>query len=95
MPKRKRAFHGGTSSPDHPEDRKSTEDSPIDRKVNQDRGLPSGPYATVAQAADVLHVHPKTVRSRIKSGDLEAYRHGRRILIPLTGLLRFVEEGRL
>lgn len=57
--------------------------------------LVPGPYATVAETADVLRVHPKTVRSRVKSGELEAYRRGRRILIPLAAILRFIEQGRL
>lgn len=33
---------------------------------------------TTAQAADYLHVHPETVRRRIRSGDLPAYRVGPR-----------------
>lgn len=35
---------------------------------------------TTAQAADYLHVHPETIRRRIRAGDLPAYRMGPRLL---------------
>jgi len=52
-------------------------------------------YVTVAEAAELLCVDPKTVRNRIGSGDLEAYRHGRRVVIPLAAIERLIKRGRM
>ena len=54
-----------------------------------------GQYVTRAEAALILHVDTKTVRARIRSGELEAYRHGRRILIPLAAIERLIKRGRI
>ena len=56
---------------------------------------PTGPCVTVAEAAVLLRVCPKTVHNRIKVGELEAYRHGRRILIPLAAIERLIKRGRI
>jgi excisionase family DNA binding protein len=60
-----------------------------------DTTLPTGPYVTVAEAAVLLRVCAKSVRNRIKGGELEAFRHGRRILIPLTAIERLIRGGRM
>ena len=60
-------------------------------------------FLTVAQAADLLHVHRRTIRRWIEEGRLDALRTSRkkgRLLIPraalddfLTGARAFVREG--
>lgn len=42
----------------------------------------SQPYLTVAQAAELLQLHPVTVRLMIRRGDLYAVRPGRHYRIP-------------
>jgi excisionase family DNA binding protein len=54
-----------------------------------------GKYITRSEAAQILHVDPKTVRARIRAGELEAYRHGRRILISLASVERLIKRGRI
>jgi len=68
----------------------------------QDAGAPSGTegvpgsgYVMVDEAAVLPRVCPKTVRNRIKSRVLEAYRHGRRILIPRNAIERLIKRGRI
>ena len=56
-------------------------------------GPPAIDHVTVAEAAVLLRVCTKTVRARIKSGKLEAYRHGRRILIPRSAIDRLIKSG--
>jgi excisionase family DNA binding protein len=52
-------------------------------------------YATVAEAATLLRVCTKTVRNRIRSRELEAYRHGRRVLIRRTAIEHLIRRTRL
>jgi excisionase family DNA binding protein len=52
-------------------------------------------YVTREEAALLLRVCPKSVSNRITSGELEAYRHGRRILIPLAAVKRLIKRGRI
>jgi excisionase family DNA binding protein len=54
-----------------------------------------GNYITVAEAALILRACTKTVRARIRVGELEAYRVGRRILIPRDAVERLIKRGRL
>jgi hypothetical protein len=54
-----------------------------------------GQCATRPEAALLLRVCPKSVSNRIKSGELEAFRHGRRILIPLASIERLIRRGRI
>ena len=97
MPNRTRASHVRTSAPVYRSmGKKDAKGSAAAHKLDPtDIGLPPGPYVTIAEAAELLRVDPKTVRSRIKSGDLEAHRHGRRILISLAAIMRLIERGRL
>jgi excisionase family DNA binding protein len=44
------------------------------------------PIYTIAQAADLLHLHPNTIRNAIARGDLKADRIGRSIRITSENL---------
>lgn len=37
-------------------------------------------YATLSEAAQYAHVHPKTLRRRIAAGELTGYRMGSRLI---------------
>ena len=50
------------------------------------------PLYTVAQAAEVLNVSPKTVRRHIRKRDLKAVRIGNRFRIDPVDLLDFIRE---
>jgi excisionase family DNA binding protein len=98
MFKKTRAIRAGTSSlTRYSMSEKSARDGAGAPEVTSaaDTALPDGPYVTVAEVAVILRVCRKSVRSRIKSGDLEAYRHGRRILIPLAAIERLIKSGRM
>jgi excisionase family DNA binding protein len=56
-------------------------------------GAPASDYATVEEGAGLLRVCTKTVYARIHGGHLEAYRHGRRILIPRRAIDRLIKSG--
>ena len=58
-------------------------------------GAPESDYVTVEEAAGLLRVCTKTVYARIDGGQLEAYRHGRRILIPRPAIERLIKRGRI
>ena len=45
----------------------------------QARGFPARP-ASIQEAASHVSVHPDTIRRRISSGDLKAYRLGKRLI---------------
>jgi excisionase family DNA binding protein len=97
MLKKKRALRAKTSAPAWP---RAGENQPISGGVISkltpaaDAALPIEGYVTVAEAAVLLRVCPKTVRNRIKSGELVAFRHGRRILIPLTAIEGLIRRER-
>jgi excisionase family DNA binding protein len=57
--------------------------------------IPTDAYLTVAEAADLLRVCTKTVRNRIRGCELEAYRHGRRVLIPRRAIEHLIKRGRV
>jgi excisionase family DNA binding protein len=44
------------------------------------RGDPVSKYLTLAQAAELLGVHTRTIRRRIADGQLRAYRLGPRLV---------------
>jgi excisionase family DNA binding protein len=48
---------------------------------------------TIAEAAQMTTLSQFTVRDEIKAGRLKATRVGRRVLIPVAELERFVKEG--
>lgn len=50
------------------------------------------PAGTVAQVAEVLGVHPHTVRNLIDRGELAHVRVGRLIRIPRHAVVRFLER---
>jgi excisionase family DNA binding protein len=50
-----------------------------------------GVFLTMAEAADLLRVSPRTLRRRIADGDLAVRRVGRRVLVERADLLNFVE----
>ena len=98
MFKKTRALRAGTSSlTRYSMCEKSTKDGAGVPEVTSaaDTALSDSPYVTVADAAVILRVCPKSVRNRIKSGELEGFRHGRRILLPLGAIERFIKRGRI
>jgi excisionase family DNA binding protein len=54
--------------------------SPLERKA-----------VNVSEAARVLGLHPHTVRALVERGELYSVRVGKRILIPVAELDRFLE----
>jgi excisionase family DNA binding protein len=46
------------------------------------------------RAADLLDVSTRLIDEAIRAGDLEAYRLGRRVLIPRAALIEFAERVR-
>ena len=91
MPTKKRPGRAGASAPTWP----TEQDAAVASKDADGTkgGVATDPYVTVDEAAELLRVVPKTVRNRIRSGDLEAYRHGRRVLIPLAAIERLIKTG--
>jgi excisionase family DNA binding protein len=51
-------------------------------------------FITIGEVADRLAVHPRTVRRRIKSGDLVAHRFGRSVRIAEVDLRAFLAAHR-
>jgi excisionase family DNA binding protein len=95
MLKKKPALRAKTSAPGWPP---TGENHPIGGAVTSEvapAALSIEGYVTVAEAAVLLRVCLKTVRNRIKSGELVAFRHGRRILIPLSAIERLIRRGRI
>jgi len=73
----------------HLRDRHSGEREPKPNK-NQVRARASDlEQLTVSEVAEICRYHPKTVRSWIKSGDLEAIRKGRNYRITWRALRKF------
>ena len=58
-------------------------------------GAPGADYVMVDEAAVLLRICSKTVYTRIKNRELEAYRHGRRILISRQAIQRLIKRGRV
>lgn len=52
------------------------------------RSLP--PLNSIPETATVLRCSPKTVRRRIALGQLNALRHGARVVIPREAILRML-----
>ena len=61
---------------------------PIDRK----EGETVERFYTLDETADLLHMHTRTVRNRIRDGKLKATKPGRRILIAESDLLAYMES---
>jgi excisionase family DNA binding protein len=97
MPTRKPPDRAGTSAPTWPSTKGDHLKSAAAAKAAHATKpiSPTDGYVTVAEAAELLRVCTKTVRNRIGGGELEAYRHGRRILIPLTAIERLIRRGRM
>lgn len=47
-------------------------------------------FLTVGEAADLLCCCQKTVRRRIKAGELRCVRNGRRVLVPVAAIDEFL-----
>ena len=94
MPIKKPTGRAGVSDPARP-----TQE--VDVAVAAKRAIGAKPalttelYLTVAEAAELLCVCTKTIRNRIKSGDLEAYHHGRRVLVPMAAIENLIRRGRM
>lgn len=48
-------------------------------------------WLTVEQAAEILDLHPKTIRRQLKNGDLPGRKFGRQFRIPASALEATVE----
>jgi excisionase family DNA binding protein len=48
---------------------------------------------TISEAARLTTLSPGTIRSHAKSGRLKAAKVGRRVLIPVASLERFLQEA--
>lgn len=48
---------------------------------------------TVTEIAKILHLHPETVRRFIKSGRMEALKHGREWIITHSMLMNYYREN--
>lgn len=55
--------------------------------------IPDQPVFTVNEAAAALMVHPKTVYAWIYEGRVDAYRAGRALRIPRSGLIEFMTRA--
>lgn len=55
---------------------------------------PLEPLLTIGEAAEVLHSSKKTVRRRIKNGDLPVIRDGRIVRIRPEDLRRYISQRR-
>jgi excisionase family DNA binding protein len=53
----------------------------------------AAPLLTVEETADLLRVHPSTVRRLVRGGQLEVRHIGRAVRIPRTSLDRLVAMG--
>jgi excisionase family DNA binding protein len=96
MPTRKRPGRAGASAPTWSTTQEEQDAAVASNDADgTNGGIATDPYVTVDEAAELLRVVPKTVRNRIRSGDLEAYRHGRRIIIPRAAIKRLNESGRM
>ena len=96
MPTKKRPGPAAASTPTWPTTQEEQDAAVASKDADgTNGGIATDPYATVDEAAELLRVVPKTVRNRIRSGDLEAYRHGRRIIIPRAAIKRLIKRGRM
>jgi len=57
-----------------------------------DKPLRTMAYYSTAEAAQILHIAPATLRKWIKEGRIEARRLGRRILIDYSELIKLIEN---
>lgn len=48
------------------------------------------PVLSVEECAAVLKLHHTTVRNSIAAGELPSVRVGRRVLVPVAGLIKFI-----
>lgn len=60
--------------------------------TTQVRAFPERLYVGRETAAELLEVSTRTIDDAIRSGELEAYRVGRRVLIKRDALVRFAER---
>lgn len=56
--------------------------------------VPTKPYPTVAEFAEIFGVHPTTAYSAARRGELPTLKIGRRVLVDLAAYLRQQEEAR-
>lgn len=47
---------------------------------------------TLDDVAEILQVHPRTVRRRVNSGEIESFRVGNKIRILHTDLMDYIER---
>ena len=52
-------------------------------------------YYTLNQASELLHLNPITVTDKIKTGELEAFRTGRKYLISEEQIKQFLEKNKI
>ena len=52
--------------------------SSIDITQNIEGTVPFEPLLDTAQAAELLHMHPKSLQRKVRSGEIPAYRTGKR-----------------
>jgi excisionase family DNA binding protein len=55
----------------------------------------SSDYLTVEEAAGMIRMPLSSFRQHVYSGEIEAYRPGRRVLVKRASLLAFVERARI
>lgn len=54
---------------------------------------PNGPLAvSIQRAAELLSVHPNTVRRRLKDGTLRSIQFGARVLVPISSIERLLGQ---
>ncbi len=51
------------------------------------------PVLTVEEVADLLHIGRSTAYKAVRRGQLPSVRIGRRVLVPTSGLLQFLQDG--
>ncbi len=60
--------------------------------ISQDRSRKDPRTLTVVEAADILGISRSTAYELVRQGRIPSVRLGRRIVIPLTSLLRMLEQ---
>ena len=52
-------------------------------------------YYTLTQASELLHLNPITLSDKIKAGELEAFKTGRKYLISEEQINKFLENNKI
>ncbi|MFN0011723.1 MAG: helix-turn-helix domain-containing protein [Phycisphaerales bacterium] len=82
---------GADSAPHSEGDRVEVSESPLTGKPGRgNAGLPR--LLTLTEVARVLRVHRNTVERERKEGRLQSVRVGRRVLVPLEALERYLDQ---